>query len=88
MLDAGALDGYLADRSLAARLDGVDRDDRPVGSRYRGRDLAEQPGRMLRQGDAQCERELCGRSGQEADDREGEITRVGPWLPTVPASCF
>jgi hypothetical protein len=87
MLDAGALDGYLADRSFAARLDRVDGDDRPVGPRYGGRDPAEQPARVLGQGDAQGERELCGWSGQALDDTGARVARVEPWLPSLPASC-
>ena len=69
VLHARALDRYLAEGALASRLDGVDRDDRGVGACDGGRDLAEQAARPMRQGDAQRERELCGGSGQEADDR-------------------
>jgi hypothetical protein len=64
MLDARAVDRDLADGALAARLDGVDRDDRAVGPRDGGRDLPEEAARPMGQRNAQGQRELCGRSGQ------------------------
>jgi hypothetical protein len=53
VLDARALDRYLAHGALAAGVDGVDRDDRAVQSRDGGRDLAEEATRPVRERDAQ-----------------------------------